>query len=1137
MKRFKLLFLSLLVILFPVLVTGYSILTGDLSGMVLTEGTYYLDNVCTVSDTGILTVNANAVLKFAPSGGIRVFGRIDVNGTETGHVYFTSVNDNSVGETISLSTGNPQAGDWKGVECYSFNDSPSIGEFDYSTLRYGGRIGNGNLYYRDSDLGYFNNSTSEFGSSYGLESYASNLTVSNSSFTNNEDSGIYAQGSIDIDNCSFNNNDGYAAYLYSTEVTSYSSNSGSGNLINAFGINGNIEENLTLGANEIGFPIVLTGTLTVDETSILTIPENNVIKATSSGKISVRGTIDVNGTESSPVYFTSINDDTIGQVYGISSGNPQAGDWKGIECYSYNDSPSIGEFDYCTLRYGGRIGNGNLYYRDSNSGYFNNSSSEFSSSYGLESYASNLTVSNSSFTNNEDSGIYAQGSIDIDNCNITDNNGYAAYLFNTEVSSYLSNSGSGNLINAFGINGNINEDITLGEEEVGFPIVLTGTLTVDDTSTLTIPENNVIKATSSGKISVRGTIDVNGTETSPVYFTSINDDSIGQVYGNSTGIPQAGDWNGIECYSYNDSPSIGEFDYCSLRYGGRNGNGNLHYSNSISGYFNNSSSEFSSSYGLESYSSNLTVSNSSFTNNEDSGIYGNATIDIDNCNFTDNNAYAAYLFNAEVSNYSGNSGSGNLINAFGINGNINEDITLGEEEVGFPLILTGTLIVNDSATLTIPQNNIIKATLTGAISVRGTIDVNGTESNPVCFTSINDDTIGQVYGISTGIPQAGDWKGIECYSFNDSPSIGEFDYSTLRYGGRNGNGNLYYRNTQGGYFHNSVSELSSSYGIYTNSDISVYNSIIENNLSYGVFVFGGNPDFGSSSSNPGLNTIINNDSNEYQFYNTSSNNINAYYNTWGYENVNAIDQHIFDDNESSSSGEVLFDPWFVEIAEISLLTPTSQDFGSIFYGLSSTKSIVIKNVGTIDLVINDIYISPEFPDVFDLSYNIDNPIQPNEQDTILVTFSPGSNINYQSSLLIDNNSSNQPLLEIFLQGTGEYDQIPNPQNVNFSLSNGNANITWDPVIETEHGIPVTPDFYVINYSDDPSASPDEFLHLAITDQLTYSHSGVVWFADQMFYSVIAIRDYEGQYSARMRNQSSINKSLTWKEIKAKYNID
>ncbi len=1137
MKIFKLFFLSLLLVLFPVLVTGYSILTGDLSDMVLSEGTYYVNDVCTVSDTGVLTVNANVVLKFAPSGSIRVFGRIDVNGTETGHVYFTSVNDNSVGETISLSTGNPQAGDWKGVECYSYNDSPSIGEFDYCSLRYGGRFGNGNLYYSDSDLGYFNNSSSEFGSSYGIKSQSSNLTVFNSSFTNNEDSGIYAQGSIDIDNCIFNNNNGYAAYLFNTEVNSYSGNSGSGNLVNAFGINGNINEDITLGEDEIGFPLILTGTLTVDATSTLTIPQNNVIKATASGKISVRGTIDVNGTEANPVYFTSINDDSIGQVYGISTGNPQAGDWKGIECYSYNDSPSIGEFDYCSLRYGGRFGNGNIYYRDSDSGYFNNSSSEFSSSYGLESFSSNLTVSNSSFTNNEDSGIYGNGPIDIDNCNITDNNGYAAYLFNTEVNSYSDNSGSGNLINAFGINGNINEDITLGEDEIGFPLILTGTLTVDATSTLTIPQNNVIKATASGKISVQGRIDVNGTEASPVYFTSVNDDSIGQVYGISSGNPQAGDWKGIECYSYNDSPSIGEFDFCSLRYGGRFGNGNLYYNDADSGYFNNSSSEFSSSYGLESYSSNLTVFNSSFTNNEDSGIYGNGSIDIDNCNITDNNGYAAYLFNTEVSNYSGNSGSGNLVNAFGINGYVEENITLGLNEIGFPLVLTGTLTVDATSTLIIPQNNVIKATASGKISVQGRIDVNGTEASPVYFTSVNDDSIGQVYGISTGSPQAGDWKGIECYSYNDSPSIGEFDFCILRYGGRSGNGNLYHRNTQGGHFHNSVSELSSSYGIYTNSDISVYNSIIENNLSYGVFVYGGNPDFGSSSSSPGLNTIINNDSNEYQFYNTSSNNINAYYNTWGYENVNAIDQHIFDDNESSSSGEVLFDPWFVEIVEISLLSPTIQDYGSIFYGLSSTQSIIIKNIGTIDLVINDIYISPEFPDVFDFSYNIDNPLQPNEQATILVTFSPESNINYASSLLIDNNSSNQPLLEVFLQGSGEYDQIPNPQNVNFLMSNGNATISWDPVIETEHGIPVTPDFYVINYSDDPSASPDEFLHLAITDQLTYSHSGVTWFADQMFYSVIAIRDYEGQYSTRMRNQSSINKSLTWKELKAKYNID
>ena len=100
------------------------------------------------------------------------------------------------------------------------------------------------------------------------------------------------------------------------------------------------------------------------------------------------------------------------------------------------------------------------------------------------------------------------------------------------------------------------------------------------------------------------------------------------------------------------------------------------------------------------------------------------------------------------------------------------------------------------------------------------------------------------------------------------------------------------------------------------------------------------------------------------------------------------------------------------------------------------------------------------------------------------------------------------------------------------MDGGDATISWDAVTQTVHGIPVTIDFYVINYEDDPATIPGEYLHLAITTDLSYIHTGVVWFAPHMFYQVIAIRDYEGQYSRLLNIPQT--EQITWKNLKQKY---
>ena len=214
---------------------------------------------------------------------------------------------------------------------------------------------------------------------------------------------------------------------------------------------------------------------------------------------------------------------------------------------------------------------------------------------------------------------------------------------------YSNNSGSGNFIEAFGLSGTVAEDLILGESVNGFPYVIIGPLTVNDEYTLTIPEGEVIKAISSGDLFVHGTLDVNGTETNPVIFTSFQDDTYGGDLNNdgTATSPAPGDWEGIYLNGYSSSNGIGEFDYCRVRYGGYytgQADANVHFDQSDSGHFNNSISEYSSQRGLRTSSSPVVISSSSFNNNSDDGIYASSgELQIDNCQFNTNGNYAAYL--------------------------------------------------------------------------------------------------------------------------------------------------------------------------------------------------------------------------------------------------------------------------------------------------------------------------------------------------------------------------------------------------------------------------------------------------------------------------------------------------------------
>ena len=109
-----------------------------------------------------------------------------------------------------------------------------------------------------------------------------------------------------------------------------------------------------------------------------------------------------------------------------------------------------------------------------------------------------------------------------------------------------------------------------------------------------------------------------------------------------------------------------------------------------------------------------------------------------------------------------------------------------------------------------------------------------------------------------------------------------------------------------------------------------------------------------------------------------------------------------------------------------------------------------------------------------------------------------------------------------------------PDSVTIStVNNRDALITWLPVTQTIYGTPITPDGYVVLYNETPYEDDQFYYFLAEVDGTSYTHQNVAHWRDQMFYRVIAFKDYDGRLEALLKAlaKDRTEKRL-WSEILA-----
>ena len=272
---------------------------------------------------------------------------------------------------------------------------------------------------------------------------------------------------------------------------------------------------------------VLTCDVIVPYGITLTIETGAIIKP-QNGDISliVDGTLNANGTQANPIYFTSYHDDTIGGNTDGIVATPAPGDWHSI----YFRNNSSGNLTYARLRYGGD-----------------------SWGYGLaamlQTEAASVSLDHTTFSNSPFCAIAAIASHDVTMSNMS-----PADFTNNAVNAQCIWSGS------------LTSDTTWDETEV--PYVPYGNLTIAFGSTLTWAPGVIIKPLNGDtQVIVDGTLIANGSETSPVYVTSFNDDTLGGNTNNSTATASIGDWDSINFRN----GSSGNLSHIEVRYGGDSG--------------------------------------------------------------------------------------------------------------------------------------------------------------------------------------------------------------------------------------------------------------------------------------------------------------------------------------------------------------------------------------------------------------------------------------------------------------------------------------------------------------------------------------------------------------------------------------
>ena len=651
---------------------------------------------------------------------VTVEGSLVAVGSSSSPITFTSVNDNSVGGSTGL--GSPAAGDWGGIEVSGAGsvDAEHAGvEYAYSGV---------------------------WGSTTGA------VKLVDDSFSSLSHGGVdVGAGDVTAEDNSVTGGGSFPAYWVdspSLDLGQVGGNSASGG-IPGFYLAGTVSTSSTWQAEQAAWLIGTgcdgaNGTIDVPAGVTVTIAAGTVIKGSlttyagcgsgsSNPAVTVEGSLVAVGSSSSPITFTSVNDNSVGGSTGL--GSPAAGDWGGIEV---SGAGSV-DAEHAGVEYA------------------------YSGVWGSTTGAVKLV--DDSFSSLSHGGVdVGAGDVTAEDNSVTGGGSFPAYWVDSpslDLGQVGGNSASGG-IPGFYLAGTVSTSSTWQAEQAAWLIGTgcdgaNGTIDVPAGVTVTIAAGTVIKGSlttyagcgsgsSNPAVTVEGSLVAVGSSSSPITFTSVNDNSVGGSTG--SGSPAAGDWGGIEV---SGAGSV-DAEHAGVEY-------------AYSGVWGSTTGA-------------VKLVDDSFSSLSHGGVdVGAGDVTAEDNSVTGGGSFPAYWVDSpslDLGQVGGNSASGG-IPGFYLAGTVSTSSTWQAEQAAW-LIGTGcdgangTIDVPAGVTVTIAAGTVIKGSLTTyagcgsgssnpAVTVEGSLVAVGSSSSPITFTSVNDNSVGGSTGL--GSPAAGDWGGIE----------------------------------------------------------------------------------------------------------------------------------------------------------------------------------------------------------------------------------------------------------------------------------------------------------------------------------------------------------------------------------------
>lgn len=217
---------------------------------------------------------------------------------------------------------------------------------------------------------------------------------------------------------------------------------------------------------------------------------------------------------------------------------------------------------------------------------------------------------------------------------------------------------------------------------------------------------------------------------------------------------------------------------------------------------------------------------------------------------------------------------------------------------------------------------------------------------------------------------------------------------------------------------------------------------------------------------------------------------------------------------------------------IELISANSLNFGTVYLGDSSAPQVVkLKNIGTAPLTIQSLSFDLEESPFAVVDLELPLIVAVADSTQIELIFTPVYSGTVSDSLYIASDAVNTPLLAIKLSGRGEYVPPAAVEGLEVEIVGSDAILSWEPVTTTIYDTPIEPDGFIVLYNETPYEDEHFYYYLSFSTECNYLHYRVAQYRQQMFYRVVAVKDYREEVISYLRSLEQSRERMKWGEIK------